>query len=65
MYSEGRGVKKNLQQAYAWLATAVFSGNAESHRLQNKIAAQLSPEELQQAQKLAEDYIKSYGFKAS
>ncbi len=65
MYSEGRGVKKNLQQAYAWLSTAVYSGNAESRRLQSKIEEQLESADLQQAQKLAESYIKSYGKKAS
>ena len=61
MYSEGKGVKKNLQQAYAWLSTAVYSGNKESQRLQKKIAEQLSAEELKQAQKLADNYIKTYG----
>lgn len=64
MYSEGKGVKKNLQQSYAWLTTAVYSGNKESHRLQSKVAEQLSESELKQAQKLAENYIQSYGFKA-
>lgn len=36
MYAEGKGVTKNLVQAYAWLAVAIDNGNKESGRLQKK-----------------------------
>lgn len=61
MYAEGKGVTKNLVQAYAWLAVAIDNGNKESGRLQKKIEKQLTASELNKAQALATRYINSYG----
>jgi localization factor PodJL len=46
LHESGRGVTKDLKQAYIWFALAAKSGDAAAMRRLEQIAAQLQPAEL-------------------
>lgn len=62
MYYEGKGVVKDNKQAYAWLSVAA-THNEEAIKPRDSVAAQLSPDELIEAQILAAEYIGKYSVK--
>lgn len=62
MYFEGRGMIKDYKQAYAWLSVAA-KHNEEAIKSRDSVAAQLSPEDLFEAQTLATEYLKKYNIK--
>ena len=62
MYYEGKGVVKDNKQAYAWLSVAA-THNEEAIKPRDSVAAQLSPDELMEAQILAAEYIGKYSVK--
>lgn len=61
LYLKGRGVPKDYEFAYVWFSV----GSAHEHQLSknaiNKAKDKLSPEELQEADKLITKYVKQYG----
>jgi localization factor PodJL len=54
LYESGRGVQRNLQEAYLWFALAARSGDPAAARHLEQVAAQLDPLEVAAAdEKLA------------
>ena len=62
MYYEGKGVEKDNKKAYAWLSVAA-AHNQEAITARDSVAAQLSPEELLEAQALSAEYFQKYSVK--
>ena len=55
LYENGRGVTKDLQEAYKWFALAARSGDPAAARRLEQVKARLEPSELRAAeQKVAE-----------
>ena len=62
MYYNGLGVKQDWIQAYAWLATSKAADNNPSAlKLQDTLIIEFTPEQLNQANNLANNYKKRYG----
>ena len=49
MFATGSGVKADLASAYYWAQLAAAAGSAEAEKESNRMAAQLSPQQLAQA----------------
>ena len=62
MYYEGKGVEKDNRKAYAWLSVAA-AHNQEAIAARDSVAAQLSPDELIEAQVLSAEYFQKYSVK--
>ncbi len=60
MYSEGHGVPQNDIKAYAWLQTALSQGVEEAKEPLVATAGKLTPEQLTEAQSLAQNYQDKY-----
>jgi TPR repeat protein len=60
LYHNGQGVQMDYKLAYAWGHAAAEGGNEEAKGLRDAAAAELDPASLAEAQKLAEQYHKSY-----
>jgi TPR repeat protein len=56
MYAMGRGVSKNNVLAYMWLELAVAKGNADAMWNRRNVAAQMTPDEIKQAQRIAKEW---------
>jgi serine/threonine protein kinase len=54
MFASGRGVAQNAFQAYVWYGIAARSGSAAAREKQARIAPQLQPAEIRQADQLIE-----------
>lgn len=54
IYEQGLGVKKNLILAYAWFDFAARDGNPRYREARDKVLKALTPDEVVQAQNLAE-----------
>ena len=61
LYERGEGVPKDMEYAYGWYATAARLGNAKGEASLERAKAQLSEDELVQADKLARDLVNRYG----
>ena len=59
-YATGDGVPQDYLQAYAWLSVAAANGDPESPKDCDKVAALLSPQQLERAQKTAAEYFDKY-----
>jgi TPR repeat protein len=59
MYSAGRGVPRDPLAAYVWFDISVSRGIEAAASSRKTIARQLSPHQVEQAQKLAETWRKS------
>jgi len=53
MYSIGEGVPQDYAEAYVWYSVAYAGGHANAAQSRDRIAKQLTPEQLSQAQKRA------------
>ena len=60
MYRQGEGVGQNNIKAYAWLQTAAGNAVPEAQSLLEQITAELTPEELAEANKLSREYRQRY-----
>ena len=60
LYEEGKGVPRDLEYAYAWLAVASAGGHKRSIAELPKVEQQLSEEELASARKLARKLLGKY-----
>ena len=54
MYASGQGVKRNPNQAYIWYSLAARGGSARAAADRAKLAAQLQPAEIKQADRVVE-----------
>ncbi len=60
MYAEGHGVNQSNVKAYAWLHNAFSQGVTEAKENLVETAKKLTPEELEEAQALAQTYSNKY-----
>lgn len=60
MYAEGHGVTQDDIKAYAWLQTALSQGVSEAQDSLSATASKLTPEQLTEAQALAQSYQEKY-----
>ncbi len=56
MYDEGQGVPKNIVQAYKWYSLAATNGDKPATLLRDSLANQLTPAQIAEAQKLAQEW---------
>jgi len=56
LYMKGKGVPKDMETAYAWFSVAVVNGHKLSVPAKGRAEQELSPEELDQAEKLADKF---------
>ena len=61
LYELGEGVPADKEYAYGWYSVAAHLGNPKGVASVEKARAQLSAEELVQAEKLSRDLIEKYG----
>ena len=61
MYMNGEGVPKDLPTAYAWLAVAAERKYPEFEATRDSVKAQLSPQQLAQAEKIRSTLEAKYG----
>lgn len=69
-YERGEGVKQDSKLAYVWYSVSVANSSKDSDnedlaKIRNAVAKKLTPEELNEAQKLAAKYFKLYPAKQS
>ncbi len=60
MYAGGRGVPKDYIQAYAWLNLAAAKGLEQAEKERAAIEAKMTPEQINEAQKLSREHSKAY-----
>ncbi len=60
MYIAGHGVKQNFIKAFAWLKTAVSQGVEDKNNDLAAVMSELTPEQLTEANKLADQYMEKY-----
>ena len=60
LYMVGRGVPRDYEYAYAWYRAGAEQQHKKSMEALSTAAENLSPEELEEAQKLARKFIKDY-----
>lgn len=60
LYSTGQGLPRDYEFAYAWYAAAAAQGHVQSQQALPEARARLSPEELREADKLAEKFVREY-----
>ena len=60
MHANGRGVPQDYVQAYAWLNSAAAQGDNDAESRRDKIASQMTPARLEQAQTLSREYYEKY-----
>ena len=54
IYAEGRGVPIDLVQSFFWLSKAIDQGDADAKWLRDRVGAQMSPAEHDEAKKLVQ-----------
>lgn len=55
MYERSRGTEKDYVRAHMWLNLAAVAGNAMAGRNRDVISAQMTPQQIAEAQKMAKD----------
>ena len=63
MYYKGAGTRNNDVQAYAWLDVASHIRGGREHNAMARVASFMSPQQLQDAKKLALKYRQKYAIK--
>jgi uncharacterized protein len=56
-YHAGRGVREDLVQAHKWYNLAAGAGYDEAVKWRDRLALQMSPAQMAQAQKLAREWM--------
>lgn len=56
IYDEGQGVPQNIVQAYKWYSLAATNGDKPANELRNTITSQMTPAQITEAQKLAQEW---------
>lgn len=62
LYQEGRGVPQDPVEAFAWASAASQLGEQRAEKLVDATAKHLTPAQMQQAQKRADEYIQKFVF---
>lgn len=65
LYANGKGAPLDYEYAYAWKSVAASQGHRQARASLQTTKDQLSPTELEQAEKLSEQLIQRYGPKPS
>lgn len=60
LYATGQGTPQNPAMAYAWYEVAAARGNAKARFNRDQLIQNLDPEQLQEGQRLAEEYAQRY-----
>ncbi len=60
-YYNGWGVPQDYVRAYAWLEVAASGGSREALRLRDYLAGRMTPEQIQEGQKLAGELSEKHG----
>ncbi len=60
MYAKGVGVERDLVKAHVWFDLAAMNGDPRHGRSRDRLAKQLSSEQLAQARREAEEYAAKY-----
>ncbi len=63
MYYKGAGIRNDDVQAYAWLDVASYIRGGREHNAKARVASFLSPQQLKEARKLAQEYRRKYARK--
>jgi len=61
LYFNGQGVPRDFEYAYAWYSAGASHKHTKSLESVAEARAKLSPEELKEAEKLSEKFIRDYG----
>jgi hypothetical protein len=61
MYAQGEGVTQDYVQAHMWFNIASANGDADARKNRDIVANKMSPKQLEQAQKLASDWMQQHG----
>jgi TPR repeat protein len=61
LYFNGQGLPRDYEYAYAWFSTGAVHGHQKSIESVADARSRLSPEELKEAEKLSEKFIRDYG----
>ena len=56
IYAEGRGVRQNPVEAYAWLTVAVLQGDNDAELLRNHVAVDMTDDEFDEGKRCAARY---------
>lgn len=56
-YYEGKGVHQNYVSAHKWWNLAASRGNREAAKNRDKVAQQMTPEQIAEAQELATEWV--------
>jgi TPR repeat protein len=56
MYDDGQGVPQDIVQAYKWYSLAATNGDKPAPQLRDSIANQMTPAQIAEAQKLAQEW---------
>ncbi|WP_140413832.1 sel1 repeat family protein [Bathymodiolus platifrons methanotrophic gill symbiont] len=60
MYTEGEGVIKDYKQAYMYANISSYNGSKEAIKLRELIEKELTAEQINEAQELSREWIKSH-----
>jgi len=60
MYGEGTGMAKDHVQGHAWLNLASANGNTHARVLRDVLAAEMTPSQIDEAQRLAATWADKY-----
>ena len=63
MYFSGDGIPKDIMQAYTWIDVAALGGNERAQDSRDLIESEMSPEQIEEARKLAKEFWQMYGYK--
>lgn len=61
LYERGEGVPQDLEYAYGWYSVSAHIGNPKAAAAIETAGSKLGPDELKEAQALAQDLITKYG----
>lgn len=56
MYAKGQGVPQNFVLAHMWLNLAAAQGYADAVSYRERVAAQMTPDQIAEAQRLAREW---------
>ena len=60
LYKEGKGVTENILKAYIWFNLASSQGHQQAEKARDKVRSKISSIQLEEAQKLSEEYYEKY-----
>jgi hypothetical protein len=60
IYGNGRGVAQDYVQAHMWLNLAVMEGHENAVRSRDMAEKRMTPEEIEQARMLAQDWMRMH-----